>query len=87
MLDASNPGEGVAGSGSGSSAKSKKSKGSGGGGAKQAAQRFWPDSIASLQPQLTGINGGASSGLPQPGELLKISRVFMLSVKIRALHT
>ncbi|KAF4520891.1 hypothetical protein B566_EDAN010306 [Ephemera danica] len=71
MLDASNPGDsGVAGTGSSTSAKSKKSKGGGGGGAKQAAQRFWPDSIASLQPQLAGINGGAPASMPQADSLL-----------------
>ncbi|XP_059481803.1 homeobox protein PKNOX1-like isoform X2 [Neocloeon triangulifer] len=51
MLDASTPTDTVV-----SGHKTKKSKNSTGGGSKQAAQRFWPDSIASLQPQL-GLNG------------------------------
>jgi hypothetical protein len=48
MLDASTPADTAA----QAVHKSKKQKSGSGGGSKQAAQRFWPDSIASLQPQL-----------------------------------
>lgn len=64
MLDASNPsgGEGQAGTGNGlgKSSSSKKNKGSGNGSNKPAAQRFWPENIASLQPQL--VLGAESNG-------------------------
>ncbi|XP_065337871.1 homeobox protein PKNOX1-like isoform X2 [Cloeon dipterum] len=51
MLDASTPTDAAV-----APHKSKKAKSGSGGGSKQAAQRFWPDSIASLQPQLA-LNG------------------------------
>ncbi|XP_066999873.2 homeobox protein PKNOX2 [Anabrus simplex] len=65
MLDASNPASGDGQPGTGNnmhkSSSSKKAKSSGNGNSKQAAQRFWPENIASLQPQL-GLNesNGAS---------------------------
>ncbi|XP_046383933.1 homeobox protein PKNOX2-like [Ischnura elegans] len=76
MLDASNPEAAAA------AHKAKKAKSIGGtvgavgtglgGGAsgKQAAQRFWPENIANLQPQLGsgGLIGGAGGG---PGGLLR----------------
>ncbi|KAJ9585316.1 hypothetical protein L9F63_002901 [Diploptera punctata] len=56
MLDASNPASNdQTGSGNsmhGKSSNTKKVKNSGNGNSKQAAQRFWPENIASLQPQL-----------------------------------
>lgn len=69
MLDASNPtsadqpssGNALHGKSSGS----KKAKNSGTGNSKQAAQRFWPENIASLQPQLNlsaESNGATHTG-------------------------
>jgi len=65
MLDASNPSStdqpGSGNSLHGKSSSTKKTKNSGSGNSKQAAQRFWPETIASLQPQLhlsTESNGG-----------------------------
>nr|CAD7445462.1 unnamed protein product [Timema bartmani] len=53
MLDASNPGSEQFGNSTHSkNTNSKKTKSSGTGNSKQAAQRFWPENIASLQPQL-----------------------------------
>nr|CAD7396505.1 unnamed protein product [Timema cristinae] len=53
MLDASNPGsEQFGNSTHNKNTNSKKTKSSGTGNSKQAAQRFWPENIASLQPQL-----------------------------------
>ncbi|GLG92950.1 Homeobox protein homothorax, partial [Gryllus bimaculatus] len=64
MLDASNPsgtdGQASAGNGLGKNSSTKKNKGSGNGSSKPAAQRFWPENIASLQPQL-GL-GAESNG-------------------------
>ncbi|EEB19350.1 Homeobox protein PKNOX2, putative [Pediculus humanus corporis] len=57
MLDASNPSEGSTSNGG----KSKKPKNSGSSSSKQAAQRFWPENLAHLQPQLTESNFGGSS--------------------------
>jgi hypothetical protein len=69
MLDASNPTSAdQASSGNtlhGKSSGSKKTKNSGNGNSKQAAQRFWPENIASLQPQLNlsaESNGAAHTG-------------------------
>jgi hypothetical protein len=69
MLDASNPAATEQpSSGSslhGKSSSSKKAKNSGNGNSKQAAQRFWPENIASLQPQLNlsaESNGAAHTG-------------------------
>lgn len=62
MLDASAPGGESAGSGT-----HRKTKGGGGGGSggnkQAAAQRFWPENLASLQPQLTESNGAVHTGL------------------------
>jgi hypothetical protein len=69
MLDASNPtSTDQPSSGNtmhGKSSGSKKTKNSGNGNSKQAAQRFWPENIASLQPQLNlsaESNGAAHTG-------------------------
>ncbi|XP_063219881.1 homeobox protein Meis3-like isoform X2 [Bacillus rossius redtenbacheri] len=54
MLDASNPATEQPGNNQHSKNSSgKKSKSPGTGSSKQAAQRFWPENIASLQPQLS----------------------------------
>ncbi|XP_049767127.1 homeobox protein PKNOX1-like [Schistocerca cancellata] len=57
MLDASAPGGGDSGVSGGASHRKAKSGGSTGASKQAAAQRFWPDNIASLQPQLTESNG------------------------------
>ncbi|KAL0281111.1 UNVERIFIED_CONTAM: hypothetical protein PYX00_002207 [Menopon gallinae] len=57
MLDASNPSEGSSTNGG----KSKKPKSPGSSSTKQAAQRFWPENLAQLQPQLSESNFGGSS--------------------------
>ena len=69
MLDASTPSStdqpGSGNSLHGKSSSAKKTKGSGSGNSKQAAQRFWPETIASLQPQLNlsaESNGGTHTG-------------------------
>jgi len=69
MLDASNPSStdqpGSGNSLHGKSSSTKKTKNSGSGNSKQAAQRFWPETIATLQPQLhlsTESNGGTHTG-------------------------
>lgn len=69
MLDASNPAAtdqpSSGNSLHGKCSSSKKAKNSGNGNSKQAAQRFWPENIASLQPQLNlsaESNGATHTG-------------------------
>ncbi|KAJ8885163.1 hypothetical protein PR048_011359 [Dryococelus australis] len=97
MLDASNPGTEQPGNNlHNKNGSGKKSKSSGTGSSKQAAQRFWPENIASLQPQLSLSESNGTHGTHTAGNsltqdvtrdiprLCSMVMMMVMSIKVKA---